>query len=585
VSWRRRSIDRATSPGSAGRGASRLAPLDWPLVGWGVVVATIAVERVRSFAAAPPTDFDDAYMFLRYANNLIAGRGLVWNPGEGRVNGVTGLVHLGAVTLLRALLGSWSDGAVLRAASAGAGAVAIALLAVACARLHTPPYGHHTPPYGNHTPPYGHHTPPYGRTLLWAAAIAPLVAYSEPFAFHCLSGMDTLSSLAAVALVLLATVRLWQQPTRARAAACALAGWVAILARPDNAVVAFGCPLLAIALVCRRPRLALAFLPLLALLVGAQLAIARALLGTALPLSFWVKRPFAYGGFVGEYTWNPFLFLEVFGRAAVPFVIVLVVAAKRRHAMKLIALLLPSLITIASLFAINQIMGHLGRFYFPQLAAFVIAAALVLEGVRSTSAGTAIARGVLAIALLIGGAEALEAAGRVYERRAETQPLARLDGWAIDARAPLPDADSWQSSIEVAAIAAAAPRGARLAMSEHGLVGARAPDAVIIDVIGLHDRVFARGFDAAELWRRRPDAIWLPHPDYTQMIRAILDSDEFWRDFVFYPDALSYGIAVRRDARELRALVEERLRADHPGVRLDEHVARRASPRPPATLP
>ena len=26
------------------------------------------------------TDFDDAYMFVRYADNVLAGRGLVWNP-------------------------------------------------------------------------------------------------------------------------------------------------------------------------------------------------------------------------------------------------------------------------------------------------------------------------------------------------------------------------------------------------------------------------------------------------------------------------------------------------------------------------
>ena len=85
-------------------------------------------------------------------------------------------------------------------------------------------------------------------------------------------------------------------------------------------------------------------------------------------------------------------------------------------------------------------------------------------------------------------------------------------------------------------------------MSEHGLVGAMAPDAVIIDVLGLHDRDFAlHGFRAAELWRRAPDVIWMPHPDHTQMIRDILDSSRFWIDYDFYPDAFTYGVALRRD--------------------------------------
>ena len=75
-----------------------------------------------------------------------------------------------------------------------------------------------------------------------------------------------------------------------------------------------------------------------------------------------------------------------------------------------------------------------------------------------------------------------------------------------------------------------------------------APDAVIIDVLGLHDRDFAlHGFRAAELWRRAPEVIWMPHPDHTQMIRDILDSPRFWLDYDFYPDAFTYGVALRRD--------------------------------------
>ena len=92
-------------------------------------------------------------------------------------------------------------------------------------------------------------------------------------------------------------------------------------------------------------------------------------------------------------------------------------------------------------------------------------------------------------------------------------------------------------------------------MSEHGLVGAAAPDAVIIDVLGLHDREFARGgFRVDELWRRRPDVIWMPHPDHTQMVRDILDSDELWARYDFYPDAFSYGVALRRDGPHAAAL-------------------------------
>jgi hypothetical protein len=117
-------------------------------------------------------------------------------------------------------------------------------------------------------------------------------------------------------------------------------------------------------------------------------------------------------------------------------------------------------------------------------------------------------------------------------------------------------------------------------MSEHGLVGAAAPDAVIIDVLGLHDREFARGgFRVDELWRRRPDVIWMPHPDHTQMVRDILDSDELWAHYDFYPDAFSYGVALRRDgphAAALAALFEARWEANYSGWIIDACRADRA---------
>jgi hypothetical protein len=73
------------------------------LIGWlGLfLVGCLATERLFALAKAPPTDFDDAYMYLRYAHNLLAGEGVAWNPGEGSVFGVTSLLHLALLTGLR----------------------------------------------------------------------------------------------------------------------------------------------------------------------------------------------------------------------------------------------------------------------------------------------------------------------------------------------------------------------------------------------------------------------------------------------------------------------------------------------------
>jgi len=132
----------------------------------------------------------------------------------------------------------------------------------------------------------------------------------------------------------------------------------------------------------------------------------------------------------------------------------------------------------------------------------------------------------------------------------------------------------------MARLAAKSPPGTTFAMSEHGLVSAYAPRAAIIDVLGLHDSIFARqGFSPAELWRRRPDVIWMPHPDHTQMLRDILDSDELWQHYVFYPDAFTYGVALRQDGPHyaiLSELFRELWQATYPDLRPEDYLARQS---------
>ncbi len=222
----------------------------------------------------------------------------------------------------------------------------------------------------------------------------------------------------------------------------------------------------------------------------------------------------------------------------------------------MLALLSLVAVTFAAFFDVNQIMGHLGRFYFP-------VAAVRRRGRRAQR------RSLLPAAARGDGPGAGRPAGRSGDlpagrrlgarRRGRALPGARRHAVAGVARwlprrrqHPLPELDSWTSSEEIGRFARDAPMGTRFAMSEHGLVGAMAPDAVIIDVLGLHDRDFAlHGFRAAELWRRAPDVIWMPHPDHTQMIRDILDSPRVLGRLRLLPRCLHLrgGPAPRRAAR------------------------------------
>jgi len=527
-----------------------------------LALAGLGAERLAMLAKAPPTDFDDAYTYLRYAHNLLGGQGVAWNPGEGQVNGATSLLHLFVVAALRWLFPALAPADVLAAAAGGA---AIGLLAALVGLLVL----HARQPRLR------------GNWLFWTAVVLPLVAYREAFGFHATTGMDTMLSALANAVLVCATLQLAESPRPATVVWGAAAAMLAVLARPDNLLCAVFCPLLALALPRPRGKLLLLFAALVAGGLGALALAEWRWLGSPVPLSFFAKQPWYYGGFAGEYTWNPFLFLKVFGLSVWPFAVALVAFADRAGWRRAAVLLLPALASIAVLFRFNQIMGHLGRFYYPFLPYFVAAGALAFDGwlardVRLRSRATLVRAGVAAVLLLL-GSRALTAAAELYASAANAERLEPAGGFHVPAKTPLPDMDSWQAAHSVAAIAAAAPAGASFAMSEHGLPGALAPQIAIIDLLGLHDPFFARhGFFAGELFRREPDIIWLPHDDHTQMLREILGREDFWAHYVFYPDAFFHGLALRRDGphhERLAALVAGQWQARYPGFVMADYQA------------
>ncbi len=540
-------------------------------------VAGLLAERGHAFVAAPPTDFDDAYMFVRYAKHALAGQWWAWNMGEPPVNGVTSPLHFFMVTLAQALLGG-DVATPLHAASGVATLLLLAALAATCAR-------------------FAVGLGPRVRLVFWGGALLLLLGYREAFFFHAHLGMDTMLAAWGNTALAYAALRLAQRPSTRMALVTAALGWLSVAARPDNVIIAISCPLLALWLLAPAPRRRplLVWASSLFALLGLDLLLKWRLLGTPLPLAFYAKQPGHYQAFAGEFTWNPFWFLHVALACVWPFILAVVMGVRRDSVRLLVVLGLPALGTWVALLGVNQIMGHLGRFYFPSLPLVVLAGCLLaarwareLPGrARATESPSRLARELvlrlgLAALLLLGGAQTLDAAGTWYQARAKSQALAALDGLSVPATEALPQLDSWQSSLEIGRLAAAAPTGTRFAMSEHGLVGALAPQATIIDVLGLHDPLFARApFSPAELWRRQPDIIWLPHPDHTQMVRDILDSDEFWRGYDFYPDAFTYGMALRRDSPRfvrLSTLFAEHWQAAYPGRRLTDHLARPGSP-------
>ena len=274
-----------------------------------LAVLALAAERLWALLHAPPTDFDDAYMFLRYAHNLAAGFGLRWNRDAAPVYGATSLPQVVVVAFVRWLCPRCDDATVLQTTSRAAAILLLLALIFTCARFARHPFLHRRP-------------------WFWAALLLPLLAYAEPFRFHAQTGMDTmLAALANTALVF-ASLALAEDPTR-RARRRRRGGGLRRLSRaPRRRDVrvrrAHALPRVrraidaAAAVPAPPPADHLRWRPSARWSPSISLS-SNICLGTPWPLGAYVKRPWYYGGFAGEFTWNPFWFLRVFLAGLWPF--------------------------------------------------------------------------------------------------------------------------------------------------------------------------------------------------------------------------------------------------------------------------
>jgi len=517
-----------------------------------------AIAAVASFAYivvnSQPTHFDDAYMFIRYANNLLAGHGHAWNPGGPAVFGSTSLLHVGVVTCLKGCLPGASDATILLVAGAIPATLGMALMVFICSR-------------------FSRHPSFAGNWVLWAALLLPVLILQETMKYHLRSGMDTMLSLCCNAVLILATLRLVRRPGAAATALVVAASYLSFLARPDNGIFAVLFPVLCLGLMTTGPRWRriAVFVAGITAVLCLDFLVKWAVFGAGLPLAFYAKQHGVYRGYMGLALWNPVVYLRTFAGVAMPFLCVLLVCATRRTLPVIVAFLLPVALTFGYYFSINQIMGYEARFYYPALPFVVVAAALTLDDrFRASSPGSLMPRGELLLRLIVAGLvllfgrQATYTMAQVYEDRfLQATAVDTLGLYTTESHEPL----VLQGDVmeQLAGLAADAPPGVVIALSEYGQVGAAAPHVELIDMVGLHDAAFVReGSWSKALFDRRPDVIWFPHRHYTGLVAELLSSDELWAHYDVYPEAFDYGLAIRRDgvyAERLQSLFTDRWHA------------------------
>ena len=542
-------VDPVGAPTSGGTIAGGTAA-HTVLVAAAVVAAGALAYRMSAVLItgwSTPSTFDDAYMFCRYADHLLAGEGMTWNVGGPSTYGCTSLLYTFWIAAIRAVtdMPFWR---VTLVASVAAGIMALPVMAWSCRRVAA--------------------TPACAR---WSAAIlfvAVALLFRPGYFYHAGTGMDTTCAILTNALVVVAALRLRRSAPVRVIITTALLGYIAFLTRPDSLIYVTLFPLLLIlfrsADRTRRRADALRFAVTLGVLLALDTLIKWRVFSHPLPIPFYAKSRAFYEGYIGAVLWNPVSFTRYFVTHNIVAAGVIVLAYRTAAWRVVVAALVPVVLTFAYFATVMQIMGFAARFYYPALPFVMVSAYAVLDAwfdqprrrpvssaTRSQPVGWSIltrlgALGLLLIALF---PAAVWAEGWYKHRARRLHPDLGVSGLYEPARsAPLMN-KPFGVVLQMAALVNDCPPETVWAMSEHGYISAAAPDVRILDLAGLHDPASITGTNViARLFARCPDVIWFPTRNYTGMITSIKTHDVFVRDYDYWPGAFEWGIAVYRNS-------------------------------------
>ncbi len=515
---------------------------------------------LTAYAVARPwrqLQFDDAYMFYRYASNLKHGLGISWNPDGVPTYGLTSQFWLICILPLTYFFASAST--CLQFASWLTSVLAVTVLAYSIAAsarsrlLKFPP-------------------------ITFAIIVLPLMI-SFSFRIQIFKGMDTMLSLLMNAVLVAAVLHRENNSSFRTNCWVGTAAFLAFFARPDNGIVALAVPFSAWLFLSASRRivdlLAITVIPVV--LIGLYLAACNWYFGTPVPLSFYVKSTNSYAGFISPESAMRY-FIDFMTTASL-FNLLIFGFVRRGELLVAATFIVPTVMTVLYLLTVRQVMGFDGRYYIPLLP-FVIAPALLILDARIVSSdpeqlklGTW--RAITVMALFVIAPPVSTGLELGYRRFFPLSPIS-VPALPHAAFAKLPELE-WFDVIAVFSDKAVAPLVGRttVAASEVGFLGAAAPDAQIIDLVGLNDIKIGRfGFSMDDLLARKPDLIWFPSTDYTGLRATIFSDRRLFAQYVVFDQAFNYGVAVRKTS-SVRSQIEANLRLAwaslYPGYDMDSY--------------
>jgi len=527
------------------------------------VVAVIsllsAVYFVVAYAPARlSTEFDDAYMYCRYASNFLAGYGFSWNAADGPAFGATSPVFLFLITVSKSLFTA-DNSFLLSFTSFSAGLLGLGVLVFAGYKSGKLLSKKHLP-------------------LL----VIPLCLVSTSFRYHSFTGMETTLAFLANAILILSVVLYSSKPGETRFVLMLLASVLTFMVRPDNGIYSLLFPALYLLSVRKLPlKRAAVFLIVFAAAAGFLALLYSRLFGSPLPVPFYAKSGDYFSGYSGRANWNAAGYLLHFLRDVAPFTGIVILFGRKTTVPALLAILLPVAFTFVYYATTLQIMGWFARYYFPSIPFVVFAAFIAVEDkLKNRYPVSLLKRVPVLIAFLapiyfsplkIGITNWWESSVPVVQLYSPKTVYITADHSTLE---PIP----WWNAIQyISTVAGSLPPGITVAATEYGYIASENLHAVIIDMAGLHDMELARsGFSSTRILSRHPDFIWLPHTDYTSFRTMLLDDPDFYENYAFYPGVFNYGVALRLNSscyNEMLTTLDSVFCQAYPGRELNEFLA------------
>jgi hypothetical protein len=485
-----------------------------------------------------PTEFDDAYMFLRYAKQIIAGHGHSWNIGEGQVYGSTSLTHLIVVTLLRWLLYFASDTFVLFLSSALPSLAIVAVFGYTASRIVQHPLFHR-------------------QIVLCIGISAALFGCSEHFYYHFNTGMDTMLCFLMHSVLISYVLLRWELEWKWKESfIIALLTYAVFLTRPEHILPAGIFVTLTIFFFQKERKFQIvgSYISAMLLLLLVDSGIKYLIFSDVLPLAFYSKRSGFYIDYNEEY-WPQKHFIHFFFLSVSFGLSTLLVYFKKTDFKKAIVFLLPVGLLILYLLTVVQIMGYRSRYYHPAgayilfFALTVLPASFRLSKIRLTVfVLSTLALSANSIYVKI-NRDIIQNFKHKIEKTPRYFPKLDLEYCTVPDSSLNRNHRWWLHTMtDMDSLLREIPEHIIISASEYGIIGADFPRLTIVDPLGLHNPEIAKnGFSYEALVRRKPSLIWLSHSDYRTIFRRTLSNPNFWKEYDYYPTVFEFGMAIRKD--------------------------------------